>query len=108
MRNPDLIITGVSGWLGKRLLRSLIENEVEGVRSILKSSTPAIRVLLEDKSQNIEIDDSNLEKIYGDIRDSSTLKRLFLNTEGATVIHLAGCIHPKIFTKDFMNVNFIF
>ena len=47
MRNPDLIITGVSGWLGKRLLRLLIEKQGTGLVPLDQKFIPLIFIFAE-------------------------------------------------------------
>ncbi len=92
------LITGSTGWLGKNLLKQMISKE-ENIE---------IRVLAESGEYNQLEDDINgkVIKFDGDIRNKNSLDSFFKKSDGSVLIHLAGCIHPKIFSKDFDEINF--
>jgi nucleoside-diphosphate-sugar epimerase len=91
------IVTGFPGWLGNRLLHFLHEPHpdypasrpqprFDRVRCLVLPGTPAEAVT--GRYPDIEV-------VEGDIRDPGAVGRLFAGTEGATVFHLAGLIHPR-------------
>ena len=95
----NYLITGATGWLGKNFLKKLISNQQTSEVRILSSTSEFDKL-----EENIK---SNIILFEGDIRNKETLFPFFKNTEEAVLIHLAGCIHPKIFSKDFDEINFI-
>lgn len=100
-----LIITGASGWLGSRLLEvlRLVPEEVPGA---WEWNTVPIRCLIRpDENAEILSQLLQVELIRGDLTRSDSLSALFAKAGGATVIHLAGMIHPRRFTRDFIEVN---
>jgi nucleoside-diphosphate-sugar epimerase len=47
-----------------------------------------------------------VEIALGDVRDADSVRNFMQAAEGATLLHLAGVIHPVHGTKEFMEVNF--
>jgi nucleoside-diphosphate-sugar epimerase len=47
----------------------------------------------------------NAEKIEGDLRDPAVVRAVTANAAGATLIHLAGVIHPAHGTREFTEIN---
>ena len=44
---------------------------------------------------------------YGDISNHESCVDLLKGEENSLVIHAAGLIHPKLFTKEFVHFNLI-
>lgn len=85
-----ILVTGVPGWLGTRLVEILSENGRD-VRCLVLNGQD-VSVL---KKLGVEI-------FFGDIRDKSSLKDPLKGVE--TIFHCAGIIHPRR-VKDFYQIN---
>jgi nucleoside-diphosphate-sugar epimerase len=102
--NNLVLITGATGWLGKRLVRAVSEGLPDYPSP---EGTPKVnlRLLVEpsefESARKIFPD---LEVIAADVSDRETLKTFFIDAEGATLFNCAGIIHPHR-VKDFYNVN---
>jgi len=107
MNKPVVLVTGTPGWLGTRLSRVLAEG-LEDV-DIFKEGNPdrLIRclVLPDQDTAPLKSIKGRLELIKGDLRQSNTLNEFFKGSEGATLFHCAGVIHPKKGVKEFYDVN---
>jgi nucleoside-diphosphate-sugar epimerase len=101
-----VFVTGAAGWLGKGLVNALA-NGLPDVPNLAKA----------DESLNIfalvlpSEDDAALRKISpraqivrGDVRDAADCRRFLDKSEGATIFHCAGLIHPKRI-RDLYQVN---
>lgn len=102
-----ILITGTPGWLGNRLAGVMI-NGLEGFPGT--SSPPEaekVRCLClpgSDVSPLKRLSD-RIETISGDVAEKSSLEGFFKDSEGATLYHLAGVIHPDRGVKQFYSVN---
>jgi dihydroflavonol-4-reductase len=87
--NETLLITGVPGWLGNRMVDILINGDRFGdFRSDRK-----VRLLVESRFKNRLQLPSNFEIVYGDITNK---KDVLQALEGvSSIFHLAGAIYPK-------------
>ena len=100
---PLTLITGAPGWLGKRLITVLLD----GVPSLsgLKSKR-RIRCLVMPGQQNSSFSSlDGVEIVEGDLRDPVSLKAFCRDSEGATLFHCAGVIHPMRSSREFFEVN---
>lgn len=88
--NEDtLLITGVPGWLGNRMVDILINGDRLGnFRSNRK-----IKILTEPRFKGTLNLPSNYEIIYADITNKNQLIEVVKNVD--TVFHIAGAIYPK-------------
>jgi nucleoside-diphosphate-sugar epimerase len=101
-----VIVTGALGWLGRRLVETLVQGLPDhdslrepkpGIRIralILPGQDPAVLRALSDR----------LEVVVGDIRVASDCERLCENARGAVLFHTAGIIHPAR-VRDFYDIN---
>ena len=87
------VVTGATGWLGRRVVRAL------------RQADRRARILAAPGEEAADLEALGAELVRGDIRDPATAKTLLAGADGATVLHLAGIIHPSS-VKDFMAVNF--
>jgi nucleoside-diphosphate-sugar epimerase len=104
MKNIDFLVTGATGWLGRRVVRALIEGQTEMGKA--GGGGHKVRMLVapgEDASDLISL---GAEAVTGDIRDPAAARALTVNAQGAVLLQLAGVIHPSDGVKDFMAVNF--
>jgi nucleoside-diphosphate-sugar epimerase len=101
-----VIVTGALGWLGLRLVQSLVHGlpDHDALRApgagrrvcalILPGQDPAPLKKLSEK----------IEVVIGDIRDPANCARLCENSKGALLFHSAGVIHPKR-VAEFHEIN---
>ncbi|HSH38370.1 MAG TPA: NAD-dependent epimerase/dehydratase family protein, partial [Chthoniobacterales bacterium] len=86
--NDPLLITGVPGWLGSRMLDIMINGDRFGNRQPPRR----IRILAHPSAKGLLELPAQIEIVYGDINDKAALKSAL---EGVTVVyHLAGAIWP--------------
>jgi nucleoside-diphosphate-sugar epimerase len=103
MSDPPYFVTGATGWLGRRVVRALIQGHAEmgpvgaGGRKVHMLAAPGERC--------DDLAALGAEIFSGDIRDAAAMRSFLAKSEGATVLHLAGLIPPAGRTRDFMDVN---
>jgi len=90
------IVTGGSGWLGRRLVRAL-RGGLEDVPQISADPARSVRCLTRDGFDRKRVNESDPEAqcVTGDLLDAASLAPLLVDAEGATVFHCAGVIHPR-------------
>ena len=93
---PVAVVTGASGWLGKNLVRALVDDararalpDPHGRRGAAARAASARR----SRSSSATC------------ATRSPLDRLFDGVDGATVFHAAAVIHPASATREFFDVN---
>ena len=98
-----IILTGGTGWLGRRVARAL----TEGLKELgaVGRGGKALKCLVRPGEDAKELLDLGADIYYGDLTDTDTCLELMQNQENSLVIHTAGLIHPSLFTKDFTRVN---
>jgi sterol-4alpha-carboxylate 3-dehydrogenase (decarboxylating) len=84
-----LLITGVPGWLGNRMIDILINGDRFGHHH----SNRKVRVMLEPRFKGLLNLPSNYEIVYADITNKQQVNEVVKNV--TTVFHLAGAIYPK-------------
>lgn len=94
-----LLITGVPGWLGNRMLDILMNGDRYGNYATNRK----IRLLVQPKHKNFKLLPPNIELVYGDITDKKILKKALKDV--STVYHLAGELYPANI-KLLYKVNF--
>lgn len=87
--NGTLLITGVPGWLGNRMIDILINGDRFGNHQ----SNRKVRVMLEPRFKGLLNLPSNYEIVYADITNKQQVNEVVKNV--TTVFHLAGAIYPK-------------
>ena len=95
------IVTGATGWLGRRVVRALTQGHAE----MGQSGGNTVRILAAPGEDAADLEALGAQIVRGDLRDPNTAKALMQGGDGATVLHLAGLIHPRK-PADFMAVNF--
>src|SRR5438445_624017 len=104
---PSLVlVTGPLGWLGSRLVQSLVHGLPDHEK--LKEPNPNLRIrclLLpgQDSSELRALSD-RVEIISGDLRQPADCDRFCDGAEDAVLFHTAGIIHPKR-VAEFYSVN---
>lgn len=105
--NTNLVlVAGAAGWLGSRLVESLVRGLPE--HDELKSPTAnlRIRVLLlpgQDATPLKKISD-RIEVVVGDVRSAADCAKFCADATGAILFHTAGIIHPKK-VSEFFAIN---
>lgn len=89
------VVTGAAGWLGQNLVRALAGGR-ERVRCLVRDV---------EQAPLLEIVGPSVETVVGDVRDPSTVDRLFDAVGPATVFNSAGVIHPEGRTRELFDVN---
>jgi nucleoside-diphosphate-sugar epimerase len=102
LNQSDLVlVTGANGWLGRRVVRALTEGHPE-MKSV-GAGGHRVRILIRPAEK---VDDLlAVEKVQGDLRDPAAMRSFTADAAGATLIHLAGVIHPTRGTREFTEVN---
>lgn len=100
---PRAIVTGSAGWLGQRLVQSLLQGLPD--RPDLRDPSDTVRALtLTTEHLDAVREDPRLDVVRGDLRDAATATQLLDGARGAVVYHAAGVIHPRR-VRDFYDVN---
>ncbi len=99
------IVTGAAGWLGQNLVRAL-RHGLPDTPTLAGGSEREIRCLARSDAERSTVTSLQSEAVAfsGDLTAPDSLKALFENSEGATVFHCAGLIHPQR-RKDLDAVN---
>src|SRR6478609_1957686 len=98
-----MLVTGANGWLGRRVVRALTEGHSE--MGPVGAGGRRVRILIRPGEKVDDLLALGVEKVEGDLRDQQAARALLAGAEGATLIHLAGIIHPTRGTREFTEVN---
>jgi nucleoside-diphosphate-sugar epimerase len=106
MSAPLAVVTGATGWLGKRLVRALAEGlpEVPGLAQAPERKIRCL-VLPGEDSSALRAISGRVEIVEGNVSDAQSVDRFMQGAEDATVFHVAGMIHPNRFVREFYDVN---
>jgi nucleoside-diphosphate-sugar epimerase len=103
---PLTLITGAPGWIGNRLVRSFFETLPDAPSPDGQGPARTVRCLvLPDQDQALLPHSNRVEIVRGDLRDPEAVRTFCRGAEGATLFHCAGLVHPKLFVRDFFEVN---
>ncbi len=103
MSDTRFYVTGATGWLGRRVVRALIQGHAE--MGAVGAGGRKVRMLVAPGEACADLTALGAEAFVGDLRDADACRAFLAGSEGATVLHLAGLIHPAGRTRDFMAVN---
>ena len=103
----QVYITGGNGWLGKTLIRTLINGDKLVLENLevdnIKITCLDLQSIDDEKFHN----KNHIKFIKGDIRSKKDCDLFFKNNNNKSVLfHCAGIIHPKK-VSDFFEINFI-
>ena len=102
-QNDLVLVTGAGGWLGRRVVRALTQGHPE--MGPLGTGGRRVRMLVRPGEKVDDLLALGAEKVEGDLRDPATARALTVGAAGATLIHLAGIIHPTRGPREFTQVN---
>lgn len=104
---PLAIVTGAPGWLGTRLVETLVTgmSEVPGLEQPLGERRVRCLCLPGSDTKSLAKLSDRVQIVEGDLTDPASVKKLFEDAKGATVFHSAGIIHPTAGVKQFTAVN---
>lgn len=83
------LVTGATGFIGSHITRQLLENGEQ------------VRVLLRETSKTENIKDLDVEKVYGDVLDTDSLKKAVSGCD--TLYHTAGFVSFR--KSDYSKMN---
>jgi nucleoside-diphosphate-sugar epimerase len=104
---PEVVLlTGSTGWLGKRLARLLAGRSFDHVRLADLPKGLRIRCLVLPGEDGAELGGfgPSIEVRNGDLRNPADCAAFVDGARGALLIHTAGVIHPHR-VKDFYSIN---
>ena len=104
MPDTHFFVTGATGWLGRRVVRALIQGHAD--MGAVGAGGRKVHMLVAPGERHDDLTALGAEAFTGDLRDPAAMRAFLAKSEGATVLHLAGLIHPAGRTRDFMDVNF--
>lgn len=100
------IVTGAPGWLGSKLVESLLQGLPE-VPSLSEVEPRIVRVAREPGNKDLSLKrfGDRVQIFDCDITDGASVAKLFDGTWEPNVFHVAGIVHPSRGRKQFYDVN---
>ena len=92
MANKIALITGITGQDGSYLTELLLQNGY-AVHGVVRRTSNLLRSRIEHLRRNEAVYGKNLFLHYGDLSDTTTLRRIFREVQPSEVYHLAGQSH---------------
>lgn len=92
MTEKIALVTGITGQDGSYLTELLLEKGYV-VHGVVRRTSNLLRSRIEHLTRDPQIHDRRLFLHYGDLSDSTTLRRIFRKVQPAEVYHLAGQSH---------------
>src|SRR5437588_1286230 len=92
MADKIALITGITGQDGSYLTELLLEKGY-AIHGIVRRTSNLVRSRIEHLRRDPKIYDKNLFLHYGDLSDTTTLRRIFREVQPTELYHLAGQSH---------------
>lgn len=105
MGAKTFFITGGNGWLGKRVVSALILGNNE-FRSDFGDGGNDVICMVPPGENCYELIEMGAKVVFGLIQNKEEVARHVAKSKPEIIIHIAGIIHPKIFTNQFDEINF--
>lgn len=100
------LITGSTGWLGKRFIRLLAGRSFDhdALRHLPANLRLRCLVLPGQDDSELRTMGDHVDIVRGDLRNPQDCARFVENAQGAYLFHTSGIIHPPK-VKDFYSIN---
>ncbi|HSU56434.1 MAG TPA: NAD-dependent epimerase/dehydratase family protein, partial [Candidatus Dormibacteraeota bacterium] len=100
------LVTGAFGWLGSRLVETLVRGLADCPQLKTPSANLRVRCLLLPGQDGKELSSisERVEIVTGDLTQPADCARFCKDAKGAVLFHTAGMIHPKR-VSDFYAIN---
>ena len=100
-----VFITGSTGWLGKELLKTLLERNNRWINFQVDKSFEVTCLLNEIPDQEDKELFNSVRIVYGDLRNKLECEKFLYSMDSSSLlIHTAGIIHPSR-TREFYEIN---
>lgn len=103
MNSAPYILTGGSGWLGRRVALALTVGMPE--LGDLGRGRQKVSCLVPSGEVTSDLQQLGVEIVSGSVNDFLALEDLMRNSNDGVLIHMAGLIHPPGRTKFFKSIN---
>lgn len=106
LNTPLVLVTGAGGWLGSRLVESLVRGLSEHDELKAPAANLRVRMLVlpgQDAATLKRLSD-RIEVVSGDLRNPADCARFCEGAKGAILFHTAGIIHPRR-VREFYEIN---
>nr|AQQ74450.1 hypothetical protein [uncultured bacterium] len=100
-----VLITGTPGWLGTRLVQSILQGLPDVSRYAQPDPAVRLRCLVRPGENAKAIQGPQVEIVEGDLADAAAMERFCQGAGGATLFQLAGVIHPTKGVPEFYRTN---
>lgn len=100
-----LFITGAPGWVGTRLVRAVTQGIPDLPAAATAQTGGPVRCLVLPGQDTRAIRSLGAEICEGDLRSADQARAFCQGIEGATLVHCAGLIHPRMRVRDLYEVN---
>ena len=106
-RPAPILVTGAPGWLGTRLVECLVGGLPEVPRFAEPPAGRGVRCLVHPDADPMGLAalGDGVAVVEGDLADPDAARALCEGARGSVLFHVAGLVHPRLFTRDFERVN---
>jgi nucleoside-diphosphate-sugar epimerase/choline dehydrogenase-like flavoprotein len=105
--SPPVLVTGSPGWLGTRFVETLVTTATApGAAAVCDAETQVHCLVQRDADPTIlERLDERVVVQEGDLTDGGSLRQFTRAAAGGLLVHIAGVVHPRRWTRDFERIN---
>ena len=100
------LVTGAAGWLGSRLVESLLRGlpDHTGLHEPFRDLRIRVLLLPGQDATALQKLSNHIEVVFGDIRSADDCAKFCAGAKGALILHTAGIIHPGR-VREFYEIN---